>query len=183
MKRVEIESALNESRNWILALYSELSEEQLRRPLTKSEHDSSSLWNALDHFGHLALIERDFVEMIRRHLSGHQNPVGLLKDGKGENRTREQIAAMVHARTDQYQVDHHNDSFSTVVALTADARSATLQLLAELSDEQLEERLEGAPWADGTLGGVLATNADHARMHWKWVTSADAFASEVPFVD
>ena len=173
MKRVEIESALNESRNWLLALYSELSEEQLHRPLTKSEHDPNNLWSAVDHFGHLALVERNFVEMIRRHVAGQQNPVGLLTDEKGANRTREQIAAIVHASTDRYQRDHHNDSFSTAVALTGDARSATLHLLAELSDEQLEEPLEGAPWADGTLGGVLGANADHARVHWKWVTAAE----------
>ena len=106
MKRVEIESALNESRNWLLALYSELSEEQLHRPLTKSEHDPNNLWSALDHFGHLALVERNFVEMIRRHVAGQQNPVGLLTDEKGANRTREQIAAIVHASTDRYQRDH-----------------------------------------------------------------------------
>jgi hypothetical protein len=172
MKRVEIELKLNESRNWLLALYSGLSEEELHRPLTKSEHDSNNLWSALDHFGHLALIEGNFVEMIRRHLSGHQNPVGLLTDEKGASRTREQIMSVVHSTTDRYQRDHHNDSFSQAVALTARARSATLQLLSELSDEQLGEHLDGAPWADGTLGGVLGTNADHARMHWRWVTEA-----------
>ncbi|MGC2485042.1 MAG: DinB family protein [Acidimicrobiales bacterium] len=177
MKRVEIESKLNESRNWLLDLYSEFSEEQLHRPLTKSEHDSNNLWSALDHFRHLALIERNFVEMIRRHLSGHQSPVGLLRDEKGASRTREQIMAIVHTTTDRYQRDHHNDPFSQVIALTAGARSATLQLLSELSDEQLEEHLEGAPWADGTLGGVLGTNADHARMHWRWVTEAGLLES------
>jgi hypothetical protein len=47
-----------------------------------------------------------------------------------------------------------------------------LQLLSDLSDVQLEEVLPGAPWADGTVGGVLAANADHGRMHWKWVRDA-----------
>lgn len=27
----------------------------------------------------------------------------------------------------------------------------------------------GAPWADGTVGGVLAVNGDHGRMHWSWL--------------
>jgi hypothetical protein len=178
MNRVEVESTLNESRNWLLAHYSELSAEQLRRPLTKSEHDPNNLWNALDHFRHLALIETNFVQMIRRHLTGHQNPVGLLKDDTGVARTREQIMAGVHALTDRYQRDHDKDSFSTVVALTTQARSLTLQLLAEHSDEQLTEHLEGAPWADGTLSGVLATNADHARVHWKWVTETGLLAHD-----
>lgn len=56
--------------------------------------------------------------------------------------------------------------------MDAVARGATLQLLSELSDDQLEEKLGGAPWADGTIAGVLGVNADHGRGHWKWVTEA-----------
>jgi hypothetical protein len=41
-----------------------------------------------------------------------------------------------------------------------------------LSDEQLEETLPGAPWADGTIGGVLSANAGHGRMHWGWAKEA-----------
>ena len=41
-------------------------------------------------------------------------------------------------------------------------------LLAELTDAQLAEKLPGAPWSDGTIGGVLSVNADHGRMHWQW---------------
>ena len=37
---------------------------------------------------------------------------------------------------------------------------------------QLAETLPGAPWDDGTVGGVLGANADHGHMHWKWVTDA-----------
>jgi hypothetical protein len=181
VKRIEIESKLNESRNWILAEYMKLSDEQLHRPLTESEHDPDNVWNALDHLGHLALVERNFVGMIRRHLSGHENPVGLLADDDGAPRTRQQIMASVHAMTDRYQRDHHSDSLSRVVALTAAARSESLKLLSELSDEQLGQRLEGAPWADGTLGGVIGTNAEHARLHWKWVTEAGLLYVEWSF--
>jgi len=67
---------------------------------------------------------------------------------------------------------HHGKSLSEVVALGSSARAVTLQLLSDLSDVQLEEVLPGAPWADGTVGGVLAANADHGRMHWKWVKDA-----------
>lgn len=178
MKRIDIEKKLNESRTWLLTTYAHLSEEQLRRPLTKSEHDPQNKWNALDHFAHLALIERNFEQMIRRHLSGHQNPVGLLVNQDGQARSREQIMASVHAMTDEFQLEHHDDSLSDVVALTGDARSATLRLLSELSDTQLAERLEGAPWADGTLGGVLGVNAEHGKMHWNWVTEAGLIDNE-----
>ena len=172
MNRVELETKLNEGRNWLLAKYESLSEEQLRRPLTKSEHDPENHWTALDHFAHLALIERDFNAMVRKHVAGDANPVGLLNDDRGAARTREVIMVLVHTRTEEWQVAHRDDSYSEVIALTAAARGATLQLMAELSDSQLEEKLPGAPWADGTISGVLGTNADHGRLHWKWLEEA-----------
>jgi hypothetical protein len=172
MNRVELETKLNEGRNWLLAKYQGLSDEALHRPLTKSEHDPENRWSALDHLAHLALVERDFNAMVRRHLDGHANPVGIMLDAQGNARTRAEILADVHASTERWQVAHKDDSFSEVVALTAAARGVTLQLIAELSDAQLEEILPTAPWADGTIGGVLGANADHGRMHWKWLVEA-----------
>jgi len=91
---------------------------------------------------------------------------------EGQPRTREEIMVDVHADTEKWQGAHHDDTFSEVVALTGAARDATLQLVAELSDAQLEEQLPTAPWADGTIAGVLGANADHGRMHWKWLEEA-----------
>jgi hypothetical protein len=172
MNRVELESKLNEGRNWLLAKYEGLSEEEMSRPLTTSEHDPENLWSALDHLAHLALVERDFNAMVQRHFAGAPNPVGLMTDDQGESRTREEIMKIVHARTEEWQVAHQDESFYEVVALTAAQRGATLQLISELSDSQLEEILPTAPWADGTVGGVLGANADHGRMHWKWLKEA-----------
>jgi len=172
VNRVEIEAKLNEGRNWLLAKFEALSDDQLRRPLTTSEHDPENRWTPLDHFAHQALIEGSFNAMVKRHFAGSANPVGLLNDDLGQPRARDQIMAIVHAQTEEWQVTHHDDSFSEVVALTAAARGATLRLLAELSDAQLEEVLPGAPWADGTVGAVLGTNADHGRTHWKWLEEA-----------
>jgi hypothetical protein len=169
MDRIELEHKLNEGREWLLTTYEQLSEEELRRPRTASEHDPQNHWSALDHFVHLALIERNFNAMIRRHFAGHANPVGLLNDDQGMPRTREQIMATVNEWTEEWQRQHHDDSLSEVVAITAAARGETLQLMSELSDDQLNETLPGAPWADGTVGGVLGANADHGRMHWHWV--------------
>jgi len=174
--RVELERKLNDGRNWLFEKYGELSHEQLLRPLTQSQHDSENHWSALDHLAHLALIERDFAAMVRRHVSGSASPVGLLNDEHGQQRSRAEIMAIVNERTEQWQREHHNDTFSEVVALTAAARGSTLQLIAELSDEQLEEQLPGAPWADGTISGVLGANADHGRTHWKWVEEAGVFS-------
>lgn len=180
VKRVEIESKLNDSRSSLLVRYADLTDEQLRRPLTPSQHDPGNLWNALDHLGHLAFIETSFQRMIHRHLAGHPNPVALRVDESGVTRTREEIIARVNAQTEAFQREHHDDSFSDIVAITAAARGATLQLLSELSDDQLEEQLEGAPWGDGTLGGVLGANAGHASTHWKWITDAGLLAVEPP---
>jgi hypothetical protein len=172
VKRVEIETRLNDSRNWVLATYERMSDEQLNAPLTQSQHDPHSQWSALDHFVHLALVEQDFAIMIRRQLVGTTNPVGLLQDDRGEVRTREQIMEIVNARTEAFQKKHHGKSLSDVIALTGAARSESLKLLSELTDAQLEETLVGAPWSDGTIGGVLATNADHVRQHWGWMKDA-----------
>jgi hypothetical protein len=95
-----------------------------------------------------------------------------LNDEEGQPRTRAEIMKLVHAQTEEWQRAHHDDSFNEVVALTATTRGATLQLISELSDAQLDEILPGAPWDDGTVGGVLGANADHGHMHWKWVTDA-----------
>jgi hypothetical protein len=173
VKRIEIETTLNESRNWLLNTFGGLTNEELRTPVTQSQHEPSNYWSPLDHFAHLALIEKDFAAMIRRQISGDANPVGLLKDDRGEVRTREQIMELVNARTEKFQQRHHDDSLSQVIALTGEARGDTLRLLAELTDEQLEEQLQGAPWADGSIGGVLATNAAHAQQHWRWISEAD----------
>jgi hypothetical protein len=172
MNRVEIETRLNEGRNWLLAKFEGLSDDQLRRPLTQSQHDPENHWTPLDHLAHQALIENNFIAMVKRHFAGRANPVGLLNDDSGQPRTRDDIMKIVHAQTEEWQVAHHDDSFSEVLALTAAARGATLRLLSELRDEQLEEDLPGAPWADGTVGAVLGTNADHGRMHWKWLEEA-----------
>lgn len=172
MDRIEIETQLNNDRVWLLKAMNDLSPEQLVLPLTPSEHDPANMWTAIDHFVHLALIERNFAAMIRRHVGGADNPVGLLHDETGQVRTREQIMAAVHAMTEEWQVEHRGISLSRAIAITAGARAITLQLLSELTDEQLNEILPGAPWADGTVGGVLAANAGHGRMHWGWLKDA-----------
>lgn len=178
MNRIEIETKLHQDRAWLIDTYAQLTHDQLFGDLTPSEHDPSNYWSALDHLAHLALIERNFAAMIRRHIAGHDNPVGLMLDDAGVPRTRADIMVSVHAMTEQWQQEHHGKSLSEVVALGTSARSVTLQLLSELTDEQLEEVLPGAPWADGTIGGVIAANAEHGRMHWKWAKDAGVLGEE-----
>ena len=170
MNRIEIEMKLSKDRAWLLDTMAHLSEADLTRGATKSEFDPDSMWSAKDHLAHLAGIERNFVQMIRRHLAGDPNPVALRTNPDGTERTMEQIMATVHKMTEEWVVQHQGKPLSDVVALGQSARAETLALMGELTDAQLAEKLPGAPWSDGTIGGVLSVNADHGRMHWLWAS-------------
>jgi len=143
--------------------YAALSDEDLALACTESEAPDGTAWAAKDHLAHLAMIERAFQGMIRRGLDGDANPVGF------SGRSRDDVMGQVH-RGNEENVDAHRDD--DVDALLADLQSArrdTLALLDELTDEELALPLRGAPWADGTIGGVLITNAYHQRQHVQWV--------------
>jgi len=169
MDRARIEIRLNRDRAWLIETCLALPEDVLLRGATRSEHDPASMWTAKDHLAHLAGIERNFVRMVERHLVGERNPVGLTHDSGGAPRSRDDIMAEVNRMTESWVREHRDRPLLDVIALGQQARAETLALLARLSDAQLTEPLPGAPWADGTIGGVLAVNADHGRMHWRWV--------------
>ena len=170
MNRIEIEIKLNKDRAWLLDAFEKMPAADLTRGATQSEHDPSSMWTPKDHLAHLAGIEKNFVRMVRRYLAGEKHPVGLRENPDGTPRTMDQIMAGVHEMTESWIIEHRNRSLTEAVALRQAARAETLALIAELSDEQLREKLPGAPWGDGTIGSVLSINADHGRMHWKWLT-------------
>ena len=94
MGRIDIEVKLNRDRAWLLETYAGLSEEKLSSGLTPSEHNPENMWSALDHLAHLALIEHTFARMIRRHVAGEKNPVGLATDAAGNPRSRADIMAV-----------------------------------------------------------------------------------------
>jgi hypothetical protein len=180
VNRIEIEAKLNRDRAWLIETYAALSEDELRSGVTPSEHDDSVQWSRLDHLVHLTGIERNFNRMIERHLAGDDNPVALAKSADGTQRTREEVMASVHHMNEDWVQRYGGASLADVVALGQAARAETLALLGRLSDAQLSEKLPGAPWADGTIGGVIATNADHGRMHWKWIKDATLPAEGAP---
>ena len=170
MNRTEIEIKLNKDRAWLLNTYANLPEADLLRDATPSEHDPATSWSAKDHLAHLAGIEKNFVRIIQRHIAGDAEAVGLAKGADGQPRTRDQVMASVHEMTEQWVREQRTKSLSEVVALGQAARAETLALLAALRDDQLLEKVPGAPWADGTVGSMLALHADHGRMHWKWAS-------------
>ena len=189
MNRAEIEIKLNNDRVWLLEQYAAMSDEDRSRPITVSKHDGAAEWSAKDHLVHLSGIERAFNRMVRRHLEGDPNPVGLsakpdgsaptreemmrvLKETTEEAlRKREEIMARVHAMNEEWVAKHRDKSFNEVVAIGQKVRGETLELLASLTDEQLQQQLPGAPWGDGTIGGVIAINGDHGRRHYDSVAA------------
>lgn len=176
MNRVEIEIKLNRDRAWLLERLSAMSETELRAPRTFSEHDESSRWSFADHFIHTTLIERNWNDMFRRHLEGdHGLPRRVRDDGTPQS--MEEIMAGIHAWTEEWKVQNADHPLDELVRIGLATRAETLAYLAELSDDDLASVIPGAPWADGTVGGIMAANADHGRMHWQWATEDPVSAS------
>jgi hypothetical protein len=161
--RAAIVAKLAKERDKLVSHYRSLPDPDLTRPCTQSEVDGEQPWSAKDHLAHLAMIERAFQGMIRRFVAGESNPVGF---GGG---SRDEIIARVHRNNQDNVEAHRNDDLGTLLADLDAARAESLALLDELTDEQLAQPLPGAPWADGTVGGVLITNAYHEIQHQAWV--------------
>ena len=167
MNRIEIETKLNTDRAWLLERLSAMTEEELYAPRTPSEHDPEKTWSFADHFIHTTLIERNFNDMFRRHITGEQGmTLGRNKDGSQQS--REEIMAGVHLWTEKWAEEQRGKPLDELVRIGAETRAETLKLLSELTQEQLDSKIPGAPWADGTVGGVMAVNADHGRMHFNY---------------
>ncbi len=173
VNRIEIEIKLNRDRAWLLETLSEMDDDAMDAPRTVSEHDPDKTWSFADHFVHTTLIERNWNEMFRRHLGGDQGlPPRLRPDG--ERQSMEEIMAGIHAWTEEWAEENRGKSFDELVRIGLAVRSDTLKLLADLTDEQLESKIPGAPWADGTVGGIMAANADHGRTHFRWAKEGTA---------
>lgn len=163
--RAEITSKLDEELSNLLEHYRSLSREDLERPCTESEVDGAAPWCAKDHLAHLAMIERAFQGMIKRTIGGSSNPVGF--DFKAD---RVGAIARVHQGNQDDVEAHKDDDLDTLIASLTDSRAESRRLLDSLTDEQLATPVPGAPWMDGTIGGVILTNAYHQIQHWKWVS-------------
>lgn len=167
MNRIEIESKLNTDRSWLLETLSTMSSEELNAARTPSEHDANKTWSYADHFIHTTLIEQNWNAMFRRHIAGDPGMAARVnKDGTPQ--TRDEVMASVHKWTEAWAEEHRGKSLNELVSVGLAVRSDTLKLLSELSDEQLESKIPGTPWADSTVGGIMAANADHGRMHFNW---------------
>lgn len=164
--RVEILETLHASQQHLFALVQAWAPEEWECVCTSSEVPDSPPWRPKDHVAHLALIERAFQAMIRRTLAGTADPVGFSRTGATN---REEVLAWIHRQNQEYTTQHADDSRDQILADLAAARQESLALLEQLTDEQLALPVPGAPWADGTTGGLLITNARHTVQHLSWI--------------
>jgi FAD/FMN-containing dehydrogenase len=157
---------LLEERTTLLAHYQTFTAEELEANCTASEASDGAPWRPKDHLAHLTRVERAFQGMIKSTLRGDADPVGFSRAGATK---REEVLAWIHRNNQDYVEAHRHDDLSTLLRDLAQARQDTLALLEHLTDEQLTLPVAGAPWADGTIGGILITNAHHEHLHLNWV--------------
>jgi hypothetical protein len=153
--RETIEKTLTKERTRLLEWYRSQSADVVNAECTKSEDPEGGMWKAKDHLAHLAMIERS--------LEGKKNPFGF------GGRDRDEVIAGVHRGNENNVTEHRDDDLETLLTDLEAARADTLSLLDRLTDDQLAQPLPGAPWNDGTVGGVLITNAHHEIQHMTWV--------------
>lgn len=167
MNRIEIEIKLNRDRAWLLETLAGMEPGLLYREATPSEHDPSKSWSIADHFVHTTLIEQNWNAMFRRHIAGEAGMQPRVRSD-GTPQSRDEIMAGVHRWTENWAEEHRGKSLDELVRVGLAVRTDTLKLLTELTDEQIASVIPGTPWADSTVGGIMAANADHGRMHFKW---------------
>jgi hypothetical protein len=169
VNRIEIEIKLNRGRADALEAIAAMSEEERNQPRTRSEDNPDSWWTHADHFIHTTLIERNFNEMIRRHVRGERGmDSALVSEDGAALRPVGDIMAYVHRMTEKWKVENEGKPLDELVKIGLAVRADTFSLLNELTDEQLASKIPGAPWADGTVGGIMAVHTDHTHMHQRW---------------
>ncbi len=165
--RAEIVETLATSQERLFSHYRAMTMAELERQCTESEVPGGQPWRPKDHVSHLAFIERQFLRMMRRTIDGERDPIGI-KARVGTTKP-EEVLAWVHRRNQAYADEHADDSLELILADLSATRQESLELLEQITDDQLALRIPGAPWNDGTIGGVMLTNAHHAEMHMSWV--------------
>jgi hypothetical protein len=163
--RAAIVATLDSQRRELEARYRGFGAEVVSLPCTDSEDPGGERWTPKDHLAHLLRVERAFLAMSERTVAGDAAPLGGLITGK----SREAILARVHRDNEEHVLDHRDLSVDELLDRLTEARAATLAFIGQLTDEQLALPIPGAPWGDGTIGGVLQANAGHERQHLDWV--------------
>jgi uncharacterized damage-inducible protein DinB len=161
--RATIVSTLETQRAELERRIRSLDAELLSTPCTSSEDPDGDDWSAKDHLAHLLRIERAFLGMSRLTIAGDPAPIKI------GGSTREERLAQIHSDNENQVAERKDADVERLLAELSETRKETLAFIAELSDEQLATPIPGAPWGDGTIGGVLMANAGHERQHLAWV--------------
>jgi DinB superfamily len=161
--RARILESLASQRAELVRRFNGFSAEELTRPCTASEHDAEGSWSPKDHLAHFLRIEEVFLAMAKRVIAGDERPLRF------SGTTRAEILAGVHRDNDDHVVALREQTLAELLDALGAARAATLQFISELTDEQLDLPIAGAPWSDGTIGGVLSANGGHEMQHLSWI--------------
>jgi DinB superfamily len=140
--------------------------EQLVQPCTDSEHDGGAPWAPQDHLSHLLRIEEAFLGMAKRTIAGDSAPI------KFSGTSRPEILAGVHRDNESHIESQRGRTLEDLLVDLSTARVATLEFIGTITDDQLDLPIPGAPWSDGTIGGVLMANGGHELQHMSWVETA-----------
>lgn len=140
---------------------------QLSQPCTDSEVPGAAPWTPKDHIPHAARVERAFVRLVESTIAGEADPIGIVRGGGSGKGT--DFASWVHQSNQQNVEENHDRSLDDLLASLDKTRARTLTFLEGLSDEQLTMPVPSAPWADSTVGGILATIGHHQVQHLNWI--------------
>ena len=180
--RTEMLDTLAASQTQVLAFFHGLSQEDLERPATASDIPGAARWCAKDHFAHLARNERDIQRLLRRALVGEprdvflrsQNPEGMPLPGMLGDwdaltpQEQERLELAVATINQTYRNAHHDDTLEMISAEFLAARQETLDLVRQLTDEQLATVVPTVV-GEATVGDMFAGRAGHAAEHMSLV--------------
>lgn len=161
--REELLESLRTSVGELEAKYRSLGADVLRCECTQSEVPDGGSWTPLDHLAHLTQIEIAFREMCERTLAGDERPIRF------EGSSREEILAWVHRWNQKYVESRRSAGLDELLDELRKTREVSVAFVDGLTDEQLAQRVPGAPWGDGTVAGVMQTSATHGVTHLGWV--------------
>lgn len=173
--RVEILDTLAASQTQVMAFFQGLSPEDMERTVTASGVPGAAPWRAQDHLAHLVQNERAIQHVLRRTLAGAtrdvllrlQYPAEMPLPGNLDTLTPEEVERLVLAvaQINQTYVNaHHDDSLEMLIAAFLAARQATLDLLHQVTAEQLTT-LVPTPIGAVSVGDLFAGRAEHAASH------------------
>jgi len=170
--RDQITTALATQRERVERWFHALPDDEMLRPLTKSEVEGGAMWTPKDHLAHIVGTERYFQGVIRRALAGAEDPCGFYTvTGKDGDESR---LAVANPANEQARAKYNEQSAEDILGRIEGTRQATLELLAGVDDAQLTQPVPHSPFGDGTLGTLFLTIALHSRQHLGWLDQARA---------